>query len=357
MFWSKKNHSDQNTSQTIISNAQIKKLQFYQFLGIPLPSLILGLIGLKICFISRCGLMAIYGFPLWKLISVWSISAGSLAIYSIDFIWDSRGWKLKGIPIPRMWSRIAWGWLVFSLILWISLGALILDFLGGRTFFRLALLLIENPRVQFLLLGLFMYGLIISILKHLKWLMVIILPWVVAMSLTFPIYSFKDFSFIISNGQAINEFESYQAVAQNHLFPWSIFALLSMNVLLVQFFERPKDQTLGNYNIWIRMPQLARSFWIVAVIMFLLMSVWNLTQPFYEVTWGEWLIVIAYNGLLYLGYLKHESWYTDEAFKRRGWENASKATNKNPITTMLNWLSNSGYRFIVDLFLLGMILK
>jgi len=348
MFWSNENQSDQNTSQTIISNAQIKKLQFYQLLGIPLPSLILGLIGLNICFMKQCGLMAIPGFPLWKLISVWAIAAGALTIYSIDFIWDHRTWKLKGIPVQPYRLKIAWGWLVFSFILWIALFALVWGFLGWQDVLRLLFKLVSNSSVQLLVVGLVLYGLIISVLNGFKWLMVLILPWVVAMSLTFPVYSFKDFDTIINNGMV-----GRALMNQTHLFPWSIFSLLAMNILLVQFYERPKDAFWGNYNIWLRLPLLARLLWLGALVIFVLMSIFKWSEPLYEITWGEWFILIAYQFLLILGNFSNKLNRSKETeIKEKG-----KVFSNNAMVLMADWLRQSGYRFAVDLMLLGMILK
>ena len=87
MFWSSFTKIDQNRNQSI-SPKEIEQLQFYQLLGIPLPALVLGFIGLKICFVSQCGLAQLPGFNFWKLISVWALCSGALFIYSIDFIWD-----------------------------------------------------------------------------------------------------------------------------------------------------------------------------------------------------------------------------------------------------------------------------
>ncbi len=329
MFWSTNQQNDQNKHRTI-SQKEIEQLQFYQLIGIPIPALVLGFIGLKICFVSQCGLAQLPDFSFWKLLSVWALSSGALLIYSIDFIWDCRDWKRKGHNTKVFWTYVSWGWLVLSLISWLEWYAFLVRFLGWDECIELMVRLLQNHHVQILLFSLVLYGLIISVLKQLKWLMVMILPLVVAMSITFPIYSYPEYI-----KEVPIEFQRVQ-VWDGSVFPVSIFAILSLNVLLVQRFEIPKDQTLNNYNIWINLPKVAQIMWWLMVLLFLITSIWNVNTPLFEVTWGEWLIVLMYLGMYGFGISVHP---------RFG--NAK----------YIAWLKTSGYRFLIDFLLLGMILK
>lgn len=329
MFWSHVPQIDQNKKHSI-STKEIEQLQFYQLLGIPIPAFVLGIIGLKICFVSQCGLAQLPGFNFWKLISVWALCSGALLIYSIDFIWDCRDWNRKGHTTKVFWTFVSWGWLGLSLIMWLTLFSMLMNLLGWNAFYELAIRMLLNHYVQLLLISLVLYGLIISVFKSIKWLMVILLPLVVAMSITFPIYSYP--AYIQAVPQDFQGIKMFNGI----VFPVSIFAIFSLNVLLVQRFEIPKDQALGNYNIWMSWPQVARIFWWVMVVLFSMMSIWNINKPLFDVTWGEWLIVLFYLGMYSLGI---------------------KAQSRFEKMKVVRWLRASGYRFLIDILLLGMILK
>jgi len=329
MFWSTFKQIDQNKYRTI-SQKEIEHLQYYQLIGIPIPALVLGCIGLKICFVSQCNLAQLPGFSFWKLMSVWALSSGALLIYSIDFIWDCWEWKRKGHTAKAFWTFVSWGWLGLSLIMWLTWYSILMRVLEWDAFIDLVFRLLQNHYVQLLLFSLVLYGLIISVLKKLKWLMVMILPLVVSMSITFPIYSYPEYiKDVPIHFQWIQVFDG-------SVFPVSIFAILSLNVLLVQYFEIPKDQALRNYNIWIDLPKVAQIMWWLMVILFLIMSIWNINKPLFEVTWGEWLIVLLYLGMYGLGIATQSSF-----------ENSK----------FIVWLRSSGYRYLMDILLLGMILK
>lgn len=328
MFWSNVSRTDQNNDQTI-SHKEIEQLQFYQLIGIPIPAFVLGIIGLKICYVSQCGLSQLPGFNFWKLISVWALCSGALLIYSIDFIWDCRDWNRKGHTTKVFWTFVSWGWLGLSLIMWLTLFSLLMNLLGWRAFSELALRMLLNHYVQLLLISLVLYGLIISVFKSMKWLMLMLLPLVVAMSITFPIYSYPEYIQIVPQ-----DFQWIQ-VFNGTVFPVSIFAIFALNVLLIQRFEIPKDQTLGNYNIWIKWPQMAKIFWWVMIILFSMMSIWNFNKPLFDVTWGKWLTVLLYLGMYGLGIM---------------------AQSRFEKMKVVRWLRASGYRFLIDILLLGMIL-
>jgi len=329
MFWSRISQIDQDKKHTI-SPKEIEQLQFYQLIGIPIPAFVLGIIGLKICFVSQCGLAQLPGFNFWKLISVWALCSGALLIYSIDFIWDCREWKLKGHTTKMFWTFVSWGWLGLSLIMWITLFSMLINFLGWLAFFDLVERLLGNHYVHLLVISLVLYGLIISVFKSIKWLMVILLPLVVAMSITFPIYSYPEYI------QSVPRDFQWIQVFNGTIFPVSIFAIFSLNVLLVQRFEIPKDQTLGNYNIWLNWPQMANKLWWIMIVLFSTMSIWNINTPLFDVTWGEWLIVLLYLGMYSLGIT---------------------AQSRFENSKVVAWLRASGYRFLIDFLLLGMILK
>lgn len=329
MFWSSFTKIDQNRNQSI-SPKEIEQLQFYQLLGIPLPALVLGFIGLKICFVSQCGLAQLPGFNFWKLISVWALCSGALFIYSIDFIWDCREWKRKGHSTKMFWTYVSWGWLGLSIIMGFTLCAMLINLMGFAELYDLLIRLLGNQYVQFLIFSLVLYGTIISVIKSLKWMMVLLLPLVVSMSITFPIYSYPDYI------QLVPDNFKWTHVFNGSIFPVSMFAIFSLNVLLVQRFEIPKDRTLSNYNIWINLPIIAQILWWLMVILFVLMWIWNINKPLFDVTWGEWLIVLLYLGMYGLGTMVQTPFE-----KIKG----------------ITWLRTSGYRFLVDFLLLGMVLR
>ncbi len=325
MFWS---HCKQ-VDQSKVSPEVIEKLQFYQLIGIPLPALILSLVCLKSRVSISNEFVDFSEFVFWKWISVWALFSGALSIYSFDFIWDSFLWKIKKFPPKQFWQYVAWGWFGISIIMWATLCFTLWKIFGWIELKHLLLRLFTNKTVQILMLSLFLYGLIIGVLKRIKWLMVIILPLVVVLSISFPIYTYGEFM----KNDVVSA--SWQGENFDTIFPWSIFSLISMNVLLVQRFEMPKDRALRNYNVWIDHPRFATLFWWGMVVLFIAVTIYKLNHSFLDVKWGECAIAFVYLALL---------WQTES-------QNVGRIKSN-----FLTWIQDSGYRFLIDLMLLGMVL-
>ena len=229
-----------------------------QLIGIPFPAIILASIAFRnIARITAIQSVESTANNSLMTLSVLGVFAAAIVVYSLDFIRDIP----KHIPIKPWWKMVAMFWLFLGLTL------VFFVFWHAYGFINVGSFIVEVlPISKLIFAASIVLGIALYYLLKLKWFSkgVVLLPFIIALVIAF---SINLFPVIFATEDIQYQILKIQLPLQLLVF-W-------LNLLIVSYFEKEKDENQHTANIWKTNPKSGKWQLLFVLVTILTWILWN----------------------------------------------------------------------------------